>query len=139
MSDANSIADHELESRVTATLESILEKYVRIDLLADDMLAAESLIGTFDEHMLELRNERDAIEQLQSENRLINERYRATRPHASANVKQLTEKIGSLMQGLLMKITKLERQAKGSCQQLLPQIHEGVRAIQMKNAYGKYT
>ena len=103
------------------------------------MLAGESLVGSYDEQMLELKTERDAIASLQADNFQINDRYRKTRQHASANVKQLTDQIGSLIQNLLMKMTKLERRAQDSCQQLLPQIHEGVRAVQMKNAYGKYS
>ena len=126
----------ELETTVRNYLETILQKYQRIDQLADRMLTSDAEITFFDEQMTQFKSERDAIMQLQQRHQSINEQYRATRPHASPAVISLTDTIGSLMQSLLMKISKLERHAKGSCEQLVPQIHEGVRALQMKSAYG---
>ena len=89
--------------------------------------------------MIRLKNEREEIEKLQLENLPVNQQYRASRPHASETVKQLTNQIAGLIQGLLLKIGNLERKSKSSCEQLMPQIHNGVRAIQMKNAYEKNT
>jgi hypothetical protein len=42
------------------------------------------------------------------------------------------------MQGFLMKLSKLEKSARGSRDALQPKIDAGVRAVQMKNAYGKF-
>lgn len=139
MNKMQSSDSDQLESQVVASLSSILQKYQDMDRLTDSMLAAEEPISTLDENMIRLKNGREEIEQLQLKNSPLNQQYRTSRAHASENVKQLTTQIAGLIQGLLLKISNLERISKSSCEQLMPQIHDGVRAIQMKNAYEKYT
>jgi hypothetical protein len=129
----------QLESRVVASLTLILQKYESIDCLTDMMLTQEASIDALDENMIRLKSEREEIEKLQLENLPLNQQYRSSRPHASETVNQLTNRIAGLIQGLLLKIGNLERKTKSSCEQLMPQLHDGVRAIQMKNAYEKYT
>ena len=131
--------DDQLESRVVASLTLILQKYESIDSLTDMLLTPEASIDALDENMIRLKSEREEIEKLQLENLPLNQKYRCSRSHASETVNQLTNRIAGLIQGLLIKIGNLERKTQSSCEQLLPQLHNGVRAIQMKNAYGKYT
>ena len=128
----------ELETRVVASLTQMLDKYHLIDRLADEMLASEKSVDSLDESMIQLKQERESIEKMQTESLPLNQQYRESRQHASEAVHQLTNQIAGLIQGLLVKIGTLEQQTKRSCEQLKPQIQTGVRAIQMKNAYQQY-
>ena len=139
MNQTQPLQNGELESRVVASLTLILQKYQAIDGLADQMLIAEAPISILDENMIRLKEGREEIEKLQLENSSLNQQYRASRPHASETVIRLTNQITGLIQGLLLKVGNLEKKSKNSCEQLMPQIHNGVCAIQMKNAYEKYT
>ncbi len=143
MIDSNSIPDsaetRNLEDQVLASLTTILDRYRRIDSLADKMLAEDKAVKVLDANMLKLKNERAEIEQLQLRSKGIREQYRQSRPHASEAVKAITTEIGSLVQGLLMKVSQLEKHARTSCENLVPQIQVGVKAIQMKSAYGKFS
>lgn len=138
MNRLQSSSAEQLESRVVASLTLILEKYESIDRLTDMMLAQETTVDALDENMIQLKTEREEIEKLQLENLPLNQQYRSSRPHASETVTQLTNRIAGLIQGLLLKIGNLERKTQSSCEQLMPQLHDGVRAIQMKNAYKKH-
>lgn len=127
-----------LEQQVIMALEKLHSKYQRLELLADQILDQSTPVSELDVTMIEMKQQRTEIESLNQQNRSLNEQYQSSRPHASPIVKALTDKIASLMQRLLMKINQLERSAKSVHNKLLPQIHDGVRAVQMKNAYGKH-
>jgi hypothetical protein len=129
---------NDLEPLVVAALKSMLQKYQQIDALADQMLDHDLSTELLDAKTLQLKLEREAIEKLENESRALNQQYRASREHASPVVQQLTESLASLMQRFLMKISALEKKAKATCEHFLPQIHAGVRAVEMKKAYGKY-
>ncbi len=131
-----SIVAGNLEDQVLESLTEILDRYRRIDSLTDRMLAEDKAVKVLDANMLKLKTERSEIEQLQLESKDIREQYRQSRPHASDAVKAITTEVGNLVQGLLMKISQLEKHARTSCESLVPQIQDGVKAIQMKNAYG---
>ena len=125
-----------LEQQMIISLELIQQKYQSLNELADQLLASDEPFSVMTEPMLEMKNQREEIERLTADNQPMYQRYRASRPHASAEVQQLTATTAGLMQSLLMKISKLERAAQSAQERLLPQIHQGVRAAQMKHAYG---
>ena len=133
------LPSEQLEQMVVAKFELMLERYQQMDQLASEILADESSVTRFDDAMKKLQSAREEIEKLHLDSQEINERYRATRDKASSTVKQLSETMQNLIQGLLIKISELERRAKDSCKHLVPEINANVRAVQMKNAYGKYT
>jgi len=126
-----------LEQQVLTSLQQIQVRYQHLNRLADQVLQNNTAISMMDEAMLEMKQERESIERLTRAAEPLNNQYRATREHASIAVKELTRSVGELMQSLLMKISRLERNAKTIHNNLLPKINEGVRAVQMKNAYGK--
>ena len=128
----------QLETQVVSSLQHVLEKYQSIDCLADKMLSDTDSVKALDENMLLLKKQREEIEKMQIESSPLNQQYRESRQHASQTVHDLTNQIAGLIQGLLVKIGTLERNAKNSCEQLKPQIQNGVRALQMKKAYEKY-
>lgn len=128
----------ELEQHVLNALRSMLTKYQSMDELADQMLAADSAPDILDAATIQLKQQRESLERLENETRAAKEEYRASREHASPAVQSLTDELAKTMQGFLMKISALEKVAKSSCEALRPQIDNGVRAVQMKHAYGKH-
>ena len=127
-----------LETQVFQSLELMWQKYQQLDALADQILVNGDSAEAMEATTMQLKTERESLEKLETDSRLIKEEYRRTRPHASEDVNRITEKLAMLMQRFLMKISKLETQAQRSRESLKPLIHDGVRAVQMKNAYGKY-
>ena len=128
----------ELETQVVQTLEQLLQKYQQIDQLADKMLVDNTPIEYMDEKMVLINQQRESAAKLMTHSQSLRDQYLNSNKQASPRVRQLTNMIGNLMQNLLMKISKLEKLAKESGAQLVPQIQQGVRAAQMKNAYARY-
>jgi hypothetical protein len=129
----------DLENQMLQSLEAMLTRYRKMDELADQILASEQAVARFDGPMLELKNEQVAIQQLAAESQAISERYQRVQQKQSSAIQALTAATQTTIQNLLMKITELERRAQDSCKKMVPQINASVRAVQMKNAYGKYT
>jgi uncharacterized protein Yka (UPF0111/DUF47 family) len=127
-----------LEQQVLTSLEEIQARYQQLNSLADKILQQDTAISMMDDAMLDMKQQRESLERLTTAAQPLNNQYRATREHASPAVKRLTQSVGELMQSLLMKISNLERNAQSIHNNLLPKVHDGVRAVQMKNAYGKH-
>jgi len=127
-----------LEQQVLVSLQEIQSRYGQLNDLADKILHSDTAISMMDEAMLEMKQQREALERMTAAAQPLNNQYRATRDHASPAVKELTQSVGESMQSLLMKISSLERNAQTIHNNLLPKINEGVRAAAMKNAYGKH-
>ena len=132
------MSDTELERQMQDYLQTILGKYQQMSEAANRLQGQdpESMtMATGD--MLLMKEQREEIEKLNLASQSLQTEYRAARDHASAAVDQLRERVAAVMQSLMMKIGSLEKEAQNSYDKLKPKIHNGVRAVQMKNAYGK--
>lgn len=130
--------EHALEQQALDYLNALLARYESLEAVADRMLAESLTPEAFQVWAGKMEIERDAIQLLEQQGRPINARYRASRPQASDAVRQVTGVLASLMQRVLMKIANLEHQSSAWRAALLPRIDEGVKAAQMKSAYGRF-
>ncbi len=126
-----------LEQQVITTLQSMITKYHQMESLIDRLGEFESPPDNLDEINRLVRNELDAIVKLESESNGVKEQYRNSRPHASERVKEITLQLAGLIERFLMKINRFEQHVQRSRDVLLPQLHQSVRAVQMKDAYRK--
>jgi hypothetical protein len=128
----------ELERQMQDYLHTILDKYQQMSEAANRLQekTPESMTMAAGD-MLLMKERREEIEKLNLASQPLQTEYRATRDHASTAVDQLRERVAAVLQKLMMKIGSLEKDAQSSYDQLKPKIHNGVRAVQMKNAYGK--
>jgi archaellum component FlaC len=115
----------------------MMNKYRQMESLVDRFGEFESAPEKLDEISRLVRTELDSIAKLEKETSGIKEQYRSTRPHASEQVKKTTQQLAGIIERVLMKISTFEQQLQRSRDLLLPQISEGVRAVQMKDAYRK--
>lgn len=127
-----------LEDRIQGLLRNSLEQYQTMNELADRMLGSELSSDQWHATAEKMKQVSVRLEQMQQQNHSITAEYRQSSPEPSAAIRALKDQLSSLMQSFLMKVSRLEQQALKSKQALLPQIHESVRAVQMKNAYGKF-
>ena len=129
--------NEDLESQVLAALNLTMTKFRKMESVIDRFGELESTPERLDEISLLVRTELDSIAQTEKETSGIKDQYRNTRPHASEQVKNSTQELEGLIERVLMKINVFEQQLQRSRDLLLPQIHQGVRAVQMKDAYRK--
>jgi RNA processing factor Prp31 len=127
----------ELESQVISNLEIMLARYQTIDELADRMLAKQEKGQAIQTDLQTLQLERESLITFEQQARPTTEAYRNTRSEASDSVKKLTAQTANLVQGLMVKIAKLEESARESYKRLFPEINQNLRSHQMKQAYGK--
>ncbi len=125
-----------LERQVTDHLQSLLQQYLHMDSLANEMLHLQRQSKPIDGHMDLLRSSRDHIMEVENNAAGIMQQYRESRATASLAVGQLIEQARQQIEKLMLKIASLERSAQESYQQLMPEIDQGVRGNQMKQAYG---
>lgn len=127
-----------LENRVHDLLRNSLEQYQTMNELADQMLGTGLQPDQWHSTAEKMKQVSVQLEQMEQQNQSITTEYRESRPAPSAAISALKDQLATQMQTFLMKVSRLEQQALKSKQALLPQIHENVRAVQMKNAYGKF-
>lgn len=125
-----------LERQVTDHLQSLLQEYLQMDSLADEMLDLQKQSKPIDGHMDRLRASREFIMEVENNAAGIMQQYRETRENSSRAVGQLIEQARQQIEKLMLKIASLEQSAQESYQQLMPEIDHGVRGNQMKQAYG---
>ncbi|MEQ1903446.1 MAG: hypothetical protein ABL888_04615 [Pirellulaceae bacterium] len=127
----------DLERQILAILQLMMNKYRQMESLIDRLGEFESTPDKLDEINRLVKIELDSIAKLEKETSGIKKQYRNTRPHASEQVKQITQQLAGLIERVLMKISLFEQQIQRSRDLLAPQIHQGVRAVQMQDAYRK--
>lgn len=127
-----------LEQPVRDSLSVILEQYGLMNRLADEMLAGKLPPEQWQETADKMKCVSLNLERMEKESQAVKNEYQQHCRSASAAIIELQNQLASSMQSLLMKVSRLEQMAARSKEALLPQIHAGVKAIQMKNAYGKY-
>ena len=131
--------ESELEKKVQHALQYALEQYDSLHTMADQMLSNQQTPEQWHQTAEKMRGVSVAIERVEQESQSTKEQYRASCVSPSNAVSQLSAKLATHMQSFLMKVSRLEQQASKSKDALLPQIHDGVKAVQMKNAYGRYS
>lgn len=128
-----------LEDRVQEMLHSRLEHYRQMNLLADQMLDDNDLSSQWHEAAERLNRICLSVEKEDRSNQALADDLRDGKFAACEAIVELKQRLASQMQSFLMKVSRLEQTAMKSKQELLPKIQAGVRAVQMKNAYGKYS
>lgn len=128
-----------LEAQVIDSLQLMQTNYLRIDGLAQQMLEKQAAGTPIQDDMETFKSELGGLNEIQQRTQSIRDAYRKSRPSPSEAVNKLTERTGSLIQDLLLKIAKLEESAKESHRRLIPEIDQNVRGKQMKQAYGGST
>ncbi len=132
------MTDDLLEQQVLNLLQEMHQRYEAANQTAHQLLVNPLSAEELEAASLKLQTETESFAKLDSESQPIRQAYRASREHASEAVSQATHGLSRSMQSLLMKLNQLEQRALNARSVLLPKINEGVRAVQMKNAYGKY-
>lgn len=128
-----------LENRVQDLLRNSLEQYQTLNELADQMLGSSLQPDQWHATAEKMKQISVRLEQMEHQNQSTTTDYRQGLPKPSAAISALKDQLATQMQTFLMKVSRLEQQAVKSKQALLPQIHDSVRAVQMKQAYGKFT
>ena len=125
-----------LERQAIEHLQSLLNEYLQMDDLADEMLALQQQSSPIDKHMDRLRSSREQILEIEKAAAGLMKRYRSEREHSSSEVNRLIAQMRQRIEKLMLKIATLEQLAHESYRQLIPEIDHGVRGNQMKQAYG---
>lgn len=134
----SSMSTRTLECRVEEILQDRLKQYGQLNQLADQMLGGRlspEQAQAVAEQMRQISQQLEAAERSQQ---ALVEEFRQSQASSSATIAAVKQELAHTMQNFLMKISQLEQNALKSKEALLPQIHAGLRAVQMKNAYGKY-
>jgi uncharacterized protein Yka (UPF0111/DUF47 family) len=127
-----------LQLQVQECLQVMFEQYGLMNSIADQMLKQSLPIDQWHQSADRLRQISRMIEELERQAQPIKQKYRESGQQPAAEIAHLKDQLAAMMQEFLMKISRLEHQASKSKAALLPQIHVGVRAVQMQNAYAKY-
>lgn len=127
-----------LEAQVQEVLQHSLKQYHLLHQLADRMLNENLPPEQWQESADRMKQISEQLELAEQNNRTLISEYGDSQPESTTAVSALKEQLATQMQNFLMKIMRLEQQAQRSRDALLPQIHASLRAVQMKNAYGKY-
>ena len=122
-----------IEMGLSETLDQIHAGYREIDLEFDRLLGMASDSEWNGQHTQEILDRLEDVRVLsqmaaETRNRLSG---RGTSPVEESQLEQVTQ----LFQNMLAKISVLERAAQNARDQLLPQVAESVRSIQMQRAY----
>lgn len=132
----NQAAD--LEPLVLANLNRSLQLYQELSQTLDQMLSQEELIDSIESQAALIRDAMAEITHHEQQSQESSQQYRSSRSVASEPVKQVTSRLGDVMQEVLFKIGRLENAAQKSRQMLLPQLRNEVKVVQMKSAYNQY-
>jgi hypothetical protein len=128
-----------LEAHVHELLHSGLERYRQMNTLADQMLDGDATSQHWHQSAERLNQMIQSLDIEGPLNRFLQQESHQRQIEPGGAISALKEKLALQMQSFLMKISRLEQTALKSKQSLLPQIQSSVRAMQMKNAYGKYS
>ncbi|HMO14448.1 MAG TPA: hypothetical protein PKD64_07090 [Pirellulaceae bacterium] len=127
-----------LEQRVLDSLTELYSSYRVMHTLIDEMMQHENDSHLLDSLTIKVKQQNDVILRLEQTTREIKEDYRARVPHASERIRQASADLAEYLKTIMMKVNQLEERARASRTELIPQIQQGVKAVQMKNAYEKY-
>ena len=126
----------ELEQQVVQAMRQLLEKYKKLDSLADEMLSRQANSDSIEEQMKQLNQGKSEIQAIEEHSRAIKEQYRSTQSQASEAISSLTKQTAELLLGTIKKIDSLESHTREAHRKLIPSIDQGVRVNQMQKAYG---
>ena len=126
----------QLEQQVEQAIKQLLEKYKKLDSLADEMLTRQAKSESIEEQMKQLNQGKSEIQEIEEQSRAIKEQSRSTQPQASEAISSLTKQTAELLLGTIKKIDSLESHTREAHRKLVPSIDQGVRVNQMQKAYG---
>lgn len=128
----------DLETLVLANLGRSLEMYQALNKKLDHMLTGVDGLDSIESQAQQIRDFMTEITAHEQQSQAAIRQYRDANDSASEPVKQITSRLGDLMQNVLLKISRLENGAQKSRQLLLPQIRNEAKVVQMKSAYNQY-
>ncbi len=128
----------ELESQVIDALEQMRNRYQQLDNLTQAMMAKHNEGQPFVSEIERMNQQRAELMELEKTSAPLNDAYRASRPHASKQVRQLIQRTATLIEQVIATIANLETVARQSYERLTPQINRSVKGNQMKQAYGNF-